>query len=261
MFTIAWATTSAEASWRGPESGDEQAAVGCSSTSDSEWLCLEVRCTDKGDLAIFGSMTGEVLDGSFELRVDEKHFQVLGRETVLENASSRTRIEGDTMAIVEALKRGSALIVHYPELRLSAGFERISLRGSGKAIGHVERSCGVAAASSGGGDQPVLLRNSSGKVAIGNLNNSNGCAEAKGSGSVAEVQRDGPGGSIDGMWFVDEKYGREFINVDALVGTRELEARTKTLEYLLTPGRRLSTTVRGCGAAGRIQKLVTATER
>jgi hypothetical protein len=47
--------------------------------------------------------------------------------------------------------------------------------------------------------------------------------------------------------------------VDELAAGPDRAARQATLDYLLSAGRRLGVALRSCGAAGRIQMLVSAT--
>lgn len=259
VYTVVLTCSHAQANgWKASEDNTEATATGCSAASDFEFLCLEVRCTGGKEITLHGLMTGEILDGKFELRVDDRRFPVEGTEPALVNASSRSTLVGETLAIVEAMKQGNKLLVHYPDMGLDPEFAKISLRGSARAIRHVEGAC--APPDADGPANAGLLHNASGRVAIEELHDTPGCASAEGRGTVDSVERDGPSGAISGIWFVDDTYGREFINVDTLKPTRDIKARQATLDYLLTAGRRLAIDVHGCGAAGRIQKLVSAAE-
>ena len=244
--------------WRTEKAGSQVTAKGCSLTSDYEFLCIEVGCSAKQDMTLHGLLTGEILEGKFELQIDGKPFAIEGGEYSLENAASRTELAGDMDGIIAAMKSGTMLVVHYPDLRFEADFEKIPLRGFSRAIDEVEAMCVPAdgAQASAG----ALLRDASGRVSLGNLNNSKDCAFAKTTGTVEDVSRGGPNGTIDGVSYADDKFGSSFANVDALKAGPDLQARQATLDYLLTPGRRLSIEIRGCGAAGRIEKLVSATE-
>lgn len=256
---VSFPGTANASGWRVEKQDTQTTAQGCSLTSDFEFLCLEVGCSSRHGMTLHGLLTGEILEGDFRLRIDGKAFPVHGGEHSLVNAASRTELAGDMDAIIAAMKSGSMLVVDYPDLHLEADFAKIPLGGSSRAIGAVEAVCAPAGSTQASGEN--LLRDGSGKVSIDSLNASRDCAFAQTTGVVEAVQRDGPNNSIDGIMFLDDKYGSGFINVDALKAGPDLQSRRTTLEYLLTAGRRLSIGVHGCGAAGRIEKLVSATER
>lgn len=119
----------------------------------------------------------------------------------------------------------------------------------------------AACAAKGGGQSADVLRDSAGRVSIDGLTDQPGCASANGSGTVDEVNRNAKNDQIDGFWFINDQYGRKFVNVEWLAPGKDLMARVATLNYLLTPGRRLDVHLLGCGAAGRTQELVSATEK
>lgn len=233
-------------------------AIGCSiGTNDDDWTCLVVRCEGNGELGLYFDYSDGGDSKPFSLEIDGEKFPVKS-ENPANGVPFQNRLVGDVPSIVNGLKVGKQVKLVDMALPLSRGFDTIPLRGSSRAIGAVEAACAPA-----GGIQVSagkLLRDASRRVSIGKLNNSKDCAFAQTTGAVAKVSRGGPKGTIDGMTFADDKYGNGYINVDALKSGPDLQARQATLDYLLTPGRRLSIGVHGCGAAGRIEKLVSATE-
>jgi hypothetical protein len=192
--------------WNVSNTNGQQVATGCSIASGHEFLCIEVGCAGDGKLALHGLMTGEILEGKFRLVVDDTPFSVEGVGYTLGNASSRAPLVGDTPAIVRALKQGSMLVVDYPDLRLKPDFAKVPLRGSTRAIATVETSC--VASGGAGASVSGLLRNAAGQVSITDLNDSIDCAFGEGTGTIESVERRGPGGSIDGIWFQDDLHGR-----------------------------------------------------
>jgi hypothetical protein len=233
-------------------------AVGCSvSTNDDFWTCLAVRCENDGALGLYFLNSDGGLNGSFSLAIDGEAFRV-GQQPAGEGTAFTTRLTGDVASIVARLKTGRQVRLVDTSPPLNEGFDTIPLRGSSRAIGAVEAACAPA------GGTPVsagaLLRNAAGKVSIGDLSRATDCAFAETTGVVGKVRRGGPGGGIDGMTFIDDRFGSGFINVEPLSGP-DLQARRATLEHLLKAGRRLSIGVHGCGAGGRVEELVSATER
>lgn len=264
MLVFALATmfaSEAFAQWKpSPFEGEaKRAAIGCSSVyTDESYLCLVVRCDASDKISLYAELTSVEILGRFSLVVDGERFPAEGKVPPAEAPYSNL-IEAELPKLLVAMKAGSRIVVDYPELALGAGYETISLRGSSRAIGAVEGLCNPTATKS-----PVtaakLLRNSAGQASIKGLTDVPGCIDAEGRGTVVDVERGGPGATINGMWFDDDRYGREFINVDSLRPGPDFQQRKDTLEYLLSPGRRLLTSVKGCGAAARVQELASATE-
>ena len=237
-----------------PHEGEStRAAIGCSSgTNDDNWTCLVVRCENDGSLGLYYEYSEGGVASPFAIAVDGQRFAV-SPEPSPGGVPFQTRLAGDTPAIVSALRSGDAAKLTDVVPRLNPGFDEIPLRGSSRAIGNVVASC-----PGGGGGGVVtdgdLLRDAAGRVAIGNLTESSDCVPGKGSGTV-DV-REG-----DGVWFVDDQYGRGYINLDRVPPGPDHKVRTATLNYLLTPGRRLDIDVMGCGAAGRVEELMAAREQ
>ena len=233
-------------------------AIGCSvSTNDDFWTCLAVRCESDGALGLYFLNSDGGLNESFSVSIDGEAFPVR-QEAAGDGIAFPTRLTGDVASIVARLKSGRQVKLVGTTPPLNAGFDTLPLRGSSGAIGAVEAACAPAGGTpvSAGG----LLRNAAGKVSIGDLSRATDCAFAETTGVVGKVRRGGPGGGIDGMTFIDDRFGSGFINVEPLSGP-DLQARRAALEHLLTAGRRLSIGVHGCGAGGRIEELVSATER
>lgn len=235
-------------------------AIGCSvGTDDDIWTCLVVRCEDNGTLGLYYEYTdgGGGTDKPFSLMIDGEKFLV-NPESAGEGIAFPTRLTGDVTSIVNKLKTGNQVKLVDMTPPLHPGFDTIPLRSSSRAIGKVEAICtparGVQISESD------LLRNASGRVSVDNLHTTPGCAFREATGTVETVQHDGPNGSIDGMMFLDDTYGSGFIRIPALEAGPDLQARRATVDYLLTVGRRLSIGVHGCGAAGRMEKLVSAVE-
>lgn len=233
-------------------------AIGCSvGTNDDYWTCLAVRCEGGGELGLYYEYSDGGTNNPFSVEIDGEKFPVRP-EASGEGVAFPTRLVGDVPSIVGRLKAGKQVKLVDMTPPLNRGFDTIPLRGSSRAISAVEAACAPAGGVQASAGE--LLRDASGRVSIGNLNNSKDCAFAKTTGTVEEVSRGGPDGTIDGVSYADDRFGSGFANVDDLKAGPDLQARRATLDYLLTPGRRLSIEVRGCGAAGRIEKLVSATE-
>jgi hypothetical protein len=234
-------------------------AIGCSlATNDDFWTCLAVRCENDGALGLYFINSDGGVDGSFSIAIDGEVFSVR-QEPAGDGAAFPTRLVGDVASIVARLKSGSQVRLLDTSPPLNAGFDTIPLRGSSRAIGAVEAACAPAASTPVAA--AVLLRDGSGKVSIGNLSRATDCAFAETTGVVEKVRRGGPGGGIDGVTFLDDRFGSGFINVEPLAAGPDLQVRRATLDHLLTAGRRLSIGVHGCGAGGRVEELVSATER
>jgi len=242
-----------------PHEGESaRAAIGCSNgTNDDDWTCLVVRCEDDGSLGLYYEFSTGGTNDPFTIAVDGEAFPVTLGE-LPSGVPYQKRLLGDVRSIAEALRGGSLARIVDIAPPLNPGFDSIPLRGSSRAIGKIVAACvGKAGGASGG----KLLRDAAGRVSIGNLTDQMDCASADGSGTVDEVSRNDRNGQIEGFWFVNDKYGREFINVEWLAPGKDFKARAATLGYLLTPGQRLDVHVLGCGAAGRVQELVAARER
>ncbi len=237
-----------------PQPGEAgRAAIGCSTgTTGDRWTCLVVRCEDDGSLGVYYDHSDGGVTAPFSLAIDGRTFAVTPGPAP-QGVPFATRLEGDAGAIAAGLRTGGSVTLTGLVPPLNPGFDTIPLRSSGRAIGAVAAAC-----ARGGKGAPVagakLLRDSSGRVAIGKLSSAEGCVRGKGSGTVDALKE-------GGFWFVDDKYGRGYINVDPPRAGRNLAIRKATLAYLLTPGRRLDVDVLACGAAGRIEKLVAARER
>lgn len=234
-------------------------AIGCSVGADDDyWTCLAVRCEDNGTLGLYYEYSDGGTNHPFSLMIDGEKFPVRP-EAAGEGIAFPTRLTGDVVSIVSRLKAGNQVKLVDMTPPLNSGFDTILLRGSSRAIGAVEAACApVGGVQVSEGD---LLRDEAGRVSIGNLHNTPGCAFRQTTGVVETVERDGPSGSISGMMFLDDTYGSGYINVVALEGGPDLQTRRATLDYLLTAGRQLSIGVHGCGAAGRIERLVSVTEQ
>ncbi len=210
-----------------------------------------VRCEDNGTLGVYYEHTGGGIAAPFSVAIDGERFAV-APEPSPSGVPFGIRLQGDAAAIASALRSGEVAKLVDVEPPLNPGFDTIPLRGSGRAIGSVVAAC----SRSGDGNLVAdgdLLRDSAGRVAIANLTDASDCAAGKGSGMVDVLEG-------DGVWFVDDQYGRGYINLDPLPPGPDLKVRAATLKYLLTPGRRLDIDVMGCGAAGRVEKLMAARE-
>ncbi len=248
--------SSAAAPWSTWESG--RSAIGCSTaTSDDYWTCLVVRCDDDGSLALYYDFTESGPSGPFAITVDGARFAVVP-EAPPASVHYPKRLTGDVAAIAAALRGGGSARIVDIDPPLNPGFDIIPLRGSGRAIGQVVAACTAKGGATATGE---LLRDAAGRVSISGLTDQADCAKASGSGTVEEVARNPKNGQIESFWFANDTYGREFINVEWLPPGKDFEARSATLSYLLTPGRRLDVDVLGCGAAASIQELVAATEK
>jgi len=94
-------------------------------------------------------------------------------------------------------------------------------------------------------------------VEIRGMNDSENCASATTSGTVVKIERSR--GAVVGFEFSDQ-YGVSYINVDDI--PKSIDAKTRKrlvdgLSQLLVKGNRLRLDIHGCGAAGRIEKLVS----
>ena len=94
-------------------------------------------------------------------------------------------------------------------------------------------------------------------VEIRGMEDVEGCVSATTTGTVVKVEK--RKGVIEGFEFSDQ-YGVGFINVDDI--PKKMDAKTRKrlvdgLSELLTKGNRLQLDILGCGAAGRIEKLVS----
>ncbi len=156
-------TAAAFADWKAsPFDGeDSKAAIGCDAMDDDDsWLCLVVRCDAPGHLSLYVELTDLDVRDELFLEVDGVAYPVTGVDPGA--APYRSRLTGDTRAIVAALKGGRKLFVNRPQYPFNPGFDTISLRKSGSAIGAVEQSCGVQAAEApappiGGSSLPLKL--------------------------------------------------------------------------------------------------------
>jgi hypothetical protein len=95
-------------------------------------------------------------------------------------------------------------------------------------------------------------------IGLHGLNDTPGCAFAEDTGVVKKRQLSGK--ALDGIFF-EGKSGESFVNVDDQRGIKDKQTRRwvlQGLDQLLKKGARLDIGVHGCGAAGRIEKLVWA---
>lgn len=228
-----------------------KSVIGCAAEySDDAWVCLVVRCEAASEWRIYLETTDVNFRHAFTLNIDGKRFAVEGRDGKPASPYAYA-VSGDTAAIVMALRTGKAVVVEHPGFKLNAGFEKIALRDAGKAIYTLENACrqrtekaaaALPKSADAGGAKPVTQLNG--------LNRSSDCAFARSKGKVAEIRTAGDG-SIDGFWFNDQ-WGRSYINVD-----RQADAAKRDgLRLLLRTGNELEIGVHGCGAAGKIEKLV-----
>jgi len=105
----------------------------------------------------------------------------------------------------------------------------------------------------------VTLDPASGQVvAVGRLATTTGCASASGTGRV--VKRHVERGVLRGITFKDDKYGEGFVNVEDTRRIRDPALRQQVedgLTRLLAVGTEVAVDTLGCGAAGRVEELVS----
>lgn len=118
-------------------------ATGCASKSlDDAWTCLVARCGPAGELEIYIDAAGSGrFSGDWILAVDKNEFSVSAVDSKPGDPLT-ARIEGDVAGILASLKSGRNVHLRLPASRaLKPGYDRISLRGSERAITQVERTC------------------------------------------------------------------------------------------------------------------------
>jgi len=105
----------------------------------------------------------------------------------------------------------------------------------------------------------VTLDPASGQVVgVGRLSTTPGCASASGTGRV--VKRHVERGALRGITFKDDKYGEGFVNVEDTRQIRDPALRRQVedgLARLLAVGSEVAVHTLGCGAAGRVEELVS----
>ena len=105
----------------------------------------------------------------------------------------------------------------------------------------------------------VTLDPASGQiVGVGRLSSTPGCASASGTGRV--VKRHVERGALRGITFKDDKYGEGFVNVEDTRQIRDPALRRQVedgLTRLLAVGSEVAVDTLGCGAAGRVEELVS----
>lgn len=248
-----------EQRWRADtHPGDDRlSAIGCSAeTNPDNWTCVIVRCNDENTLSLHYDQSDGGTMQPFSLSVDGETFPVIPQTEG--RADFTSRLEGDTVTIIDRLKRGSELRILISDTPLTPGFDLVPLRGSSRAIGQIENACRAPAAAPAG--QADLLRDAQGRVSLGDLDDTPDCWFMEANGTVETATRYGSAGTIDGFWMDDSEEGRSYVNVEPLAEGADLERRLATLDYLLADGRKITTGMNACGAAGRVRYLVSVTE-
>jgi hypothetical protein len=136
--------------WSSFENEGQQSVIGCSDTeTDDSWLCLAARCDAPGNINLYIELTNLDVEDELDIIVGEKRFGVVGTSDI--EAPYSSRLDGDTEAILAALKSGAQAMLDRPHYPFNAGYDTIPLRGSSKAISALEAQCSTPAAENGEG--------------------------------------------------------------------------------------------------------------
>lgn len=140
---VLWpAAALADWDWSAFPGEEGRSVLGCSDTgTDDSWLCLAVRCDAPGNLNLYIELTNLDVNDSLDVVVGDQRFRVSGTSNT--EAPYSSRLDGDTAAILGALKVGSSAVLDRPQYPFNPGYDTIPLRGSSRAIGALEAQCGV----------------------------------------------------------------------------------------------------------------------